>query len=339
MAHVTLSPDLERFDHAPPVGATAYWQEGMFLHFAVPAAGAEIIGGFVYANRRPLLGEGQLYRSVALYRRDGSVYYHASVEPLSAGAEPLFHVTAPFARMQVRAGQWSCRRAVNPPSILAALDWGPEQELELDLTFTASRDPFSFETLARIGFVHYEQLGRVAGRVRIGGHEFAVEGAHAARDHTLGTRRWTVLLDHWLVIADLPGGMIHLLCTQTAEARLVEGIIRLDRRGTARRVLAAEVHKEHPERIIGPARLTATTDDGVTHTFHFRNPRAFVMPVNPRGQQVQADAEMVTEIVWTTGGERFAGIGYVEHLQPVDAPPGFTWPFPVLGDETLEDMA
>ena len=335
---MSLSPDLERFDHAPPPGASAYWQEGMFLHFALPAADAEIVGGFVYANRRPLLGPGQVYRSAALYRRDGSICYHASVVPLSA-EEPLFQVVAPFSQVRVRAEGWPCRCAANLSPTLTNLDWGAEQPVGLDLTFTASREPFSFESLARIGFIHYEQLGRVTGRLWLAGREVTIEGAHAARDHTLGTRRWTVLLDHWLVIADLPGGMIHLLCTRTTDTRLVEGVIRLDRQGTALRVTAAQVHKEQPDRIISPARLTVTTEDGATHRLHLRRPRAFVMPVNPRRGSVQADAEMMTEIHWAVGGEQFAGIGYAEHLRTMDAPPGLSWPFPVLGDDTLEDMA
>jgi len=336
---MSLSPDLERFDHTPPPEATAYWQEGMFLHFALSATESEIVGGFVYANRRPLLGRGQVYRSVALYHRDGRICYHASVVPLAAELDPLFHVTVPFAQVRIRAEGWPVRCAAHPSPNLTNLDWGAEQAIGLDLTFTASRAPFSFGTLARIGFIHYEQLGRLTGRLRLGEQEVTISEAHAARDHTLGTRRWTVLQDHWLVMADLPGGMLHLLCAQTDDARLVEGIMRRDRTGVVQRAVAVTAYKEHPERIISPARLTVTTDDGETHNLTFHRPHAFVMPVNPRSGLVQADAEMIAEITWTGGGERLTGIGYVEHLRTMDTPPGFAWPFPVLGDDTLEDIA
>jgi hypothetical protein len=333
-----LSPDSERFDHVPASGAPVYWQEAMYLHFAVPYTDtrSELAGGFVYVNRRPLLDHGQVFRASALYWRHGGVWYHASVMPTVFDDEGVFQVTKPFSEMQVRTSQWPHRQAKACP-YLTNLHWEEEHNVSMDLTFTATRETFSFETTKRIGFTHYEQLGRVTGSLTTNGRTVPISGVHGARDHTLGTRQWTMIEGYWLVLTDFPGGMIHLAYAKTPQAKLVEGVIRVDRTGTAHRVTDVMAQKENPQHIITPAQLTVATDHGETHTLDVQRPVAFVMPVNPRGSQINADAEMVAQITWEGSGERIQGIANVQHSQTVAVPPGLKgWPFPVMGDDTLE---
>jgi hypothetical protein len=339
MANVTPHADWERFDHTPPPAASIYWQEAMYLHFAVPYtdAGSEIVGGFVYAHRRPLLDGGQVFCTSALYWRDGGVWYHVSVQPTVFDEENIFRVAHPFSQVRIQSSNHSYRHAPACHPYLTNLSWGSRHTVSMDLTFTSTREPFFFETLEKMGFIHYEQLGQVAGSLTVDGRKVLIPGAHGARDHTWGTRQWTVLKDHWLVLADLPDRMIHLLCTQTSQAKLIEGIIRLDQTGGIQRVVDAVAHKENPQHIVTPAQLTVKTDQGETHTLNLQRPVAFVMPVSPRESLVNANAEMVVEITWEGNGQRVQGIGYAEHLQTVSTPPGLKeWPFPIMGDESFE---
>jgi len=343
MAHVTmhpdLSPDVERFNHTPPSAAPVYWQEAMYLHFAVPYTDtrSDLAGGFVYVNRRPLLNGGRVFRASALYWRHGEVWYHASVVPTVFDDEGVFQVTNPFSEMQVQTIMWPHRQAKVCPPYLTNLHWEKEHSISMNLTFAATRETFSFESTKKIGFMHYEQLGRVTGNLMADGQTVPLSGVHGARDHTWGTRQWAIIQGYWLVLADLPGGMIHLACAETPQAKLVEGVMRLDRTGTVQRVVDVVAQKENPQHIVTAAQLTVTTDHGETHTLSVQRPVAFVMPVNPRGAQVNADAEMVAQITWEGNGERIQGIGNVQHSQTVAVPHGLSeWPFPVMGDDTLE---
>jgi hypothetical protein len=346
MAHVTmhsdLSPDVERFNHTPPSAAPVYWQEAMYLHFAVPYTDtrSELAGGFVYVNRRPLLDGGRVFRASALCWRHGEVWYHASVVPTVFDDEGVFQVTNPFSEMQIKTTKWPHREAKVCPPYLTNLHWEKEHRVSVNLTFAATREPFLFEGLKKMGFAHYEQLGLVTGSVTADGQEVPISGAHGARDHTRGTRQLTILKDHWLLMADLPGGMIHLLCAKTSQAKLVDGIMRLDRTGVVHRVVDVIAQKENPQHIVTPAQLTVTTDQDETHTLSLQRPVGFVMPVSPKDTLVNADAEMSTEITWRGPREEIQGIGYAEHLQTVAVPPGLSeWPFPIMGDDTLEVKA
>jgi len=334
----TMSPDFERFDHIPPPDALVYWQEATYLHFAVPyAAGSELVGGFVYLHRRPLLDGGHVFRASALYWRGGGVWYHASVVPTVFDEDEIFDVPHPFSEMHVRALGWPHRHAQVCSPYLANPSWGQEHTVSLDFVFSASREAFLFEAAEKMGFVHYEQLGRVEGNLWADGREIPLCGVHGARDHTWGTRRWTAFEGYWLVIADLPGGMIHLAYAKTPQAQVVEGIMCLDRTGTIHRVVDVVAQQERPQDIITPAQLIVATDRDEIHTLTIQRPVAFVMPVNPKGSLVGADAEMVAEITWEADGERIQGIGNVQHLQTVTIPPDLgAWPFPVLGDEALK---
>ena len=180
MAHVTkfpdLSPDVGRFNHTPPPAAPVYWQEAMYLHFAVPYADtrSELAGGFVYVNRRPLLDGGRVFRAFALYWRHGEVWYHASVVPTVFDDEGVFQVTNPFSEMQIKTTKWPHRQAKDCPPYLANLHWEEEHRVSVNLKFAATREPFLFESLKKMGFAHYEQLSLVTGSVMADGKEVLI---------------------------------------------------------------------------------------------------------------------------------------------------------------------
>jgi hypothetical protein len=338
MANVTLHADWERFDHTPPPEASIYWQEAMYLHFAVPYtdADSEIAGGFVYAHRRPLLDGGKVFRASALYWRDGGVWYHASVQPTVFDEESIFRVTRPFSQVQIQSSNHPHRHAQICHPYLTNLSWGARHTASMNLTFTSTREPFPFDVAKKLGFIHYEQLGRVTGSLMVDDREVLISGAHGARDHTWGTRKWTHLEGYWLVMADFSDGMIHLAYAETPQTKLVEGIMRLDRTETIHRVVDVVAQRENTQHIITSAQLTVTTDQDEVHILSLQRPVAFVMPVNPRGKLINADAEMVAEITWEGSGERMQGIGNVQHSKTVAIPPGLEeWPFPIMGDETF----
>lgn len=91
---------------------------------------------------------------------------------------------------------------------------------EVDLTWTALDAPFDFHNEAPEGIVlppgfadaHFEQSGRVRGRLRIGGSEYTIDG-FGQRDKSWGVREWGSV-EGWDWVPVLFGPDLTMNCTQ-----------------------------------------------------------------------------------------------------------------------------
>lgn len=85
------------------------------------------------------------------------------------------------------------------------------EEIELDYRFEGTHEAFDYArnragSPSWMATNRYEQSGRVTGRVRVHGHDLALDDAPAHRDHSWGRRNWRVP-QHWKwVVAETDAG-------------------------------------------------------------------------------------------------------------------------------------
>jgi hypothetical protein len=192
---------LEELTHAAT--SQQEWNESYYFIFY---DNMKKFGGMSRIGFKPNKKEGMTF--FFLFLPDGSIgAYHANDEgssyPESLRVSSVEHKC-------LENGRWHYTfegpmLIFNNPKDFAKVQGNPEVISDLvgarvDLDYTAFNDtyeysehmtPESLEIGKKTGDMHWEQIGKVTGTVKIGEDTFAVEGCIGQRDHTHGIRDWT----------------------------------------------------------------------------------------------------------------------------------------------------
>ena len=200
-------------------GDVPRYSESAYFNFAC-GPGSFVLGGVLRVGLRPNDGYREFFALLPL--ADGTTLYWSGREPAARAdfvpgsgswrtASLALDVVKPGTEWRIRYADLLTRRILHPASLGSlgqALKASDPIECELDLTFTASHplhvmqesgDMIPGEEAAKD---HYEQFGRVAGALRIGGESREIAAAPAFRDHSWGPRNYVSAMSNmdWFTI-------------------------------------------------------------------------------------------------------------------------------------------
>ena len=172
-------------NHVPT--ANPFWQESWYFNFSDPAAG---VWGLTRIGYRPSRGvaDGLL---LAVVDGKPEVLYAPVGRPLDS---PKVEMRSPL-RIRTNGLAYHCEHALSRWRITAQT-----ARLDFDVTFAAETPAHLFPAMdarqASAASDHYEQSGKVTGKLRIGGITRTLAG-RGQRDHSWGPRDWSGVGD-WI---------------------------------------------------------------------------------------------------------------------------------------------
>lgn len=158
-----------------------FWQESWYFNFSDPASG---VWGLTRIGYRPSRNTADGLLLAVVDGKPEVLYAPVGRRLDSAG------VTIDSPRLvKTNALTYRCEGALDRWRIQAST-----ARLDFDVTFAAETPAHVFPSMdarqASAASDHYEQSGRVAGRLRIGGIERSIDG-RGQRDHSWGPRDWS----------------------------------------------------------------------------------------------------------------------------------------------------
>lgn len=181
-----------------PVGDDRSWSESYYFNFTDPT---QELGAFTRLGFRPREGWADALHAVYLPGGGVAFTYGRRTDITPDVIEAMGTADPQVANLTLRRGepfgQWGIvyrgeAQVMDDPTVMlqATKDrpegWCEVMTLDMDVTFTAEASPH----YARGGAQgHFEQTGRVEGRIRLGDDEWQVDG-YGVRDKSWGPRTW-----------------------------------------------------------------------------------------------------------------------------------------------------